>query len=228
MSLNSGESKLVEFNWTSKIGTYIFDAYVDVYNNVTESNEINNVGVGNKTVSSWETLYGNFSYNLILSNYNNNSYMNWTMNVPVGNSYFSDTDASYLPFDLLALNGASDLEQADSAMGLTGFNDSLKRLFDRNNDGSSDDEMSIEIAGSLITNIPIINSTNNSNFITGLLYDSNDGVGYDGTQDLVFITIINAASAGKYGSYDYEIRVPSRLESLKPGFDIVERLDELK
>ena len=131
-------------------------------------------------------------------------------------------------FDLLALNGASDLEQADAVLGLTGFEDSLVKLYDRNNDGSSDDFKTIEIAGSDIANIPIINSTNNSNFITGVLYDSSDGVGYDGSQDLIFITEVHHNQQGRYGIYDYEIKIPSPLEKLKGNFNLVSTLTELK
>ncbi|MCK5107867.1 MAG: hypothetical protein KAQ83_04010 [Nanoarchaeota archaeon] len=228
-SLTAGSSKLIEFNWTAKIGTYIFEAEVDIYNNITESNENNNALVENKSVSAWEILYGNYSYNLKLGSYNNDTYMNWTPTTPRGNLYYYDYDSSFYPFNLEPLNQSGDIAQADSALGLTGFNDSLARLFDRNSNGLADAFITIEISGSDVKNIPIINSTSGSDFITGILYDSADGAGgYDGSQDLIFITIINASANGKYGQYDYEVKVPAKLDELKAGLDLVHRLDELK
>ena len=60
------------------------------------------------------------------------------------------------------------------------------------------------------------NSINNSNFVTGILWDSSDDDGdYEfnesGKEDLVFVTQINTSSQGAYGIYDYELRVPARL-----------------
>ena len=229
LDIGADTSQLVNFSWVVKIGTYIFDAKADIYNNITETNETNNNRTENISVSAWEILYGNYSYNLKLGSYNNDTYMNWTPTTPRGNLYYYDYDSSFYPFNLRPLNQSGDIAQADSALGLTGFNDSLVRLFDRNLDGLADDFITVEISGSDIENIPIINSTSGSDFITGILYDSADGAGgYDGSQDLIFISVINASASGKYGTYDYEVRVPAKLDELKAGADLVTRLDELK
>ena len=73
-----------------------------------------------------------------------------------------------------------------------------------------------------VSNVPVVNSTNTSNFITGILWNSgdvNDG-GYNGTQDVIFITKVNHNARGKYDYYDYEINVPANLRAyIKPNND---------
>ena len=68
-----------------------------------------------------------------------------------------------------------------------------------------------------IQNVSVANSTNNSNFVTGILWDmSDENIGeYNGSQDLVFVTRINPAKQGAYGVYDYEIKIPSELKKYK-------------
>ena len=63
------------------------------------------------------------------------------------------------------------------------------------------------------------NSTNNTNFATGILWDSNDDSDgeYNETdrEDLVFAAEINKSQQGAYGVYDYELRVPAKLRDYK-------------
>ncbi|MCD4739915.1 hypothetical protein K8R43_01835, partial [archaeon] len=87
---------------------------------------------------------------------------------------------------------------------------------------------SFVVWGSLLTNVPVVDSTNNTNFTTGILWDSGDGgAEYNGSQDLVFVTEINANATGAYGTYDYELRLPSGLKKLVSGSDLVELYVEL-
>jgi hypothetical protein len=68
----------------------------------------------------------------------------------------------------------------------------------------------------LIQNIPVVNSTNTNKFLTGILWDTSDGnVEYNGTQDIVFVTQKNQTWEGKYGSYEYELRIPATLKNYK-------------
>ncbi len=67
-----------------------------------------------------------------------------------------------------------------------------------------------------VLSVPIVESTNTSAFVTGILWDAADDTGdgeYDAAdrEDLVFVTRINASQQGGYGTYDYEVRVPSML-----------------
>jgi hypothetical protein len=73
------------------------------------------------------------------------------------------------------------------------------------------------VYGKNISSIPIINSTNTSSFFTGILWDMTDPHPgeYNGSQDVVFLTSINQQQRGKYGVYDYEIRVPVLLREYR-------------
>ena len=78
---------------------------------------------------------------------------------------------------------------------------------------------SIKSYSRTITNIPVVNSTNTSNFITGILWDSSDLArdDYNGTQDIIFLTQANVKKQGKYGIYDYELKIPADLDDYKLG-----------
>ena len=226
INLTAQNSTIITFTWTAKQGLYNFKAYADIGNAVTESNETNNEKNVNYSISSYQIYYGHYNYTKILGNNNNDLMKEWDIKDIQGNIYYSDYDSIYSFNDLQPLTG-SDLQTADSALGMTYYNDSIKKLWDANNDNIPDATATFTIQGRTVANVPIINSTNNSNFITGILYDSADGATYDGSQDLIFITKLNYNKTGKYGTYDYEIRIPSNLKTLKPSTDLVQRIDEI-
>ena len=64
-----------------------------------------------------------------------------------------------------------------------------------------------------ISNVSVVNSTNSSNFQTGILWDASDSVNgnYSGTEDVIFISDVQKQLQGEFGIYDYEIKIPSRL-----------------
>ncbi len=224
----SGNSyELVNFSWTVKIGTYRFLANADYLDNVSESNESNNDYSENYTTSSWQVLYGNYNYTIDIGSASNYIFNRWSVTAPAGTVYFYDSDAVFDPWNLEPLNGTNDLSELDAALGLTGFSDSVSSLFDVDGDNISDRTGTFFISGSYVSGVPIINTTNTSSFVTGLMYDSGDGVGYDGSQDVVFVTSLNASHVGKYGTYDYEIRLPSPLKDMVGVQTSVSRTEEI-
>jgi hypothetical protein len=79
--------------------------------------------------------------------------------------------------------------------------------------------------------VPVVNSTNTSKFVTGILWDSSDlqRFDYNGTQDIVFITKVNIPTMGAYKVVDYEIKVPAYLRKYKAAtMDSVTFYTELK
>ena len=74
------------------------------------------------------------------------------------------------------------------------------------------------------------NSTNNTYFKTGILWDSSDSNPgeYNGSQDLVFVTKISPTTSGKYGISDFEMKIPSNLKQLVPPTDSVSFYFELR
>ena len=146
-----------------------------------------------------------------------------------GNIYAADTDTTLginwgflqaITRDTSGLSNANtlnDFEDIDVNVGLTTFVDSVNKTF--SSGGTPKSTNTFSVFGSSIFNVPIVDSTNNSNFITGILWDTDDSSNafYDATddEDLVFVTKINTNATGKYGNYDYEIRVPGDLTSYK-------------
>ncbi len=213
VSIAGGSGAQVNFSWVSSSGTYQFAAYADDKHEFTENDETNNVNYTNYSVSGWGVFYGYTNGTIILANSNSANFSTWLPTIMQGNLYFADYDSSIDFTQLEPLNDTNDFEEADSTMNMTAFNDSIKRLFDSNDDDVPDNLGTFIVYDKTITQVPFIKSTNTSSFVTGLLWDSSDGGSqYNGTQDLVFITVINDSKAGKYGVYDYEIKIPSKLQ----------------
>ncbi|NTV24030.1 MAG: hypothetical protein HGA85_06710 [Nanoarchaeota archaeon] len=132
---------------------------------------------------------------------------------------------SMQPIDFLSLqslgrdiNNATqddDFYEADANLSLSMFADSINRTF------FPGPRRDLIIYGRTVKSIPMYNSTNSSNFETGILWDTSDGgTEYDGSQDIIFLTVKNQTKAGKFGSYDYEMRVPASLKSRNGGGSI--------
>ena len=229
INVSANSSKTVDFAWTAQLGVHNFTVFVDSNNSFAEANESNNNLSRNHSISSYQIDYGKVDFSKFLSNAAMQTYKNWSVAKPTGTIYYADADASYFAFNLKPLNGTNDLVEADQALGMTYFNDSISNLWDSNHDGIPDRTATFWIAGVQVSNVPIINSTPGDPFITGIMWDSADGGSqYNGSQDLVFVTRINASTAGAYGTYDYEIRVPSRLKYQISGTNLVDRLTEIE
>ena len=220
-SIYAGNNTTLSFNWTARPGPWKFESFVDYKFNITELNETNNYLSKQLDISSWYTQYGIFNLSKVLADDNGVDAYSWNVSDSEGNVYLSDIDSNYLPFNLEPLNGTNDLTELDAALGTTYFNDSISNLFDQSR------TTSFNIGGTIISDVPFINSTNSSNFITGIFFDSNDNSEYTGVEDVVFITKINRNKNGKYGVYDYEIAVPVFLRELKGTDNRLKRVDEI-
>jgi hypothetical protein len=219
----------VSFTWTAELGIHRFTATADPDDLVDESNETNNVFAANFSISSYQIEYGEVDFSKFLSNAALASYRNWTVNAPSGVIFYADADASFFPGNLAPLNATGALTLADTALNMTYFNDSLSALWDTTLSGDPDQFATFRISSVDVDNVPVIPSTPGSPFITGIMWDTADGGAvFDGSQDLVFVTKINASSVGTYGTYDFEIRVPSRLKHQFAGTDLVTRFTQIE
>jgi hypothetical protein len=207
-------------------GPFTFFAVADpplaTNGSIREINETNNEGNITLNVAGWHHYYGNASGNIKLENSGNASNFLW--NVTGGNVYIVETGTSISWQDIYALGRDvndiamfNDFKEADTALNMTGYMDSINATFTYNHAPKQVAQFSVY--QTQIANVPIVNSTNSSNFITGILWDSSDLMisTFNGTQDLVFITEVNNGKQGKYGIYDYEIRVPAALDTYKLG-----------
>lgn len=154
-----------------------------------------------------------------------------------GNVLISDVDSivSYTCLVALGRNttggiAANDFTELDTILGSTTFNDSVQ-VFWATDASTPKQTISITAFNNLITDIPFINSTNSSNFITGILWDSSDDTNGEfdpiEQEDIVFIIPINDNQQGGYGIYDFEGKYPGLLREYEGATDEVSHYVEL-
>lgn len=187
-----------------------------------ETNEANNIASLMVNVSFYHIQYGKVNMNVSLANsLNMNQYLWETLNVS-GKVYAADID-SQIGFytlqslgrndsDLVALN---DFEELDYSLNSTNLTDSINTTWTQN--GAPVGLLNLSIYGIAVNNVPVVNSTNSSNFLTGILWDMSDGgMEYNRSQDIVFIAPVNFSQVGQYGTYDFEIKLPATLSRYTP------------
>jgi len=230
INISKYSSKTINFTWQATIGPSSIYAIVDpptsTNGSFDEWNETNNKISKNISVGAWEIFYGNILSTSKKALENNDSFglLRWSADFKSGNIYVVDYNSNINWNQLKAIgknttegDSSNDFSEIDSVLGMTNFNDSVYNLF--TDSGTPKNTTSFRVFGNLISSVPIINSTNNTNFVTGILWDSSDDTNeeYDSNEkeDLIFITEINKNKRGAYGTYDYEIRVPAKLREYK-------------
>ncbi len=178
----------------------------------------------------WHIYYGNWSARLLAADVSVTNFTKW--NSTEGFIYFADDDATIDWASLVAIGwkpGGSradddDFADLDDEFNAAPYEESITKLWDSDNDGEGDDERSVTVFGNSISGVPFANSTNNTNFKTGILWDSSDGgTEYDESQETVFFTFINMTRDCAYtDTCDYEIRIPGNLGGQVGGGDTVQ------
>ncbi len=222
-SLPLGTNATVNTTYIVKMGStniyVVVDPPLATNGSIVEANESNNLAYNIIIVGSYEIVIGNITGLLQLYDTTNMSLFDWNVsNYTNSNIYVVDSD-SIVKWDSLqavsrdTINGLQmdDFDEADTAMNMTQNPDSINTTWTEN--GGVRLSMGWVAYGNTINNVAIVNSTNTSNFVTGILWDYNDPNNgeYNGTQDVVFITKVNENKTGMYGVYDFEIRVPAML-----------------
>ncbi len=225
IDLAVGTSINVNASWSAVIGTRDIYVIVDpplVTNGmIDELNETNNNGTAGLNISSWHTIVGDALGNFVLYDTANVSIFSWTVtNATTTNFFVTDADSSISWSNLTAIsrdtNGdfsLNDFEEIDIILNMSSYIDSINNTFTLNN--NLRDAANITIFNRNILNIPLVNSTNSTNFITGILWDANDNTNseYDviDKEDIVFVTQVVPKTMGAYGTYGFEIKVPAKL-----------------
>ncbi|MCW8966038.1 MAG: hypothetical protein OQK82_05040, partial [Candidatus Pacearchaeota archaeon] len=187
-----------------------------------EWNEENNYASKSLNVGSWQFFYGDISsseYSLMDSN--SSQILKWNAdNFEDGSIFISDSESIISWPSLVAVgekaNGGSafeDFSEIDFILNMTGFSDSVHKIYTEG--GSVRNVSDYFVFGKEINDVAVVESINSSNFVTGILWDSNDDT--DGNysvfdkEDLVFVSKIRKNTLGTYGVVDYELRVPAKL-----------------
>lgn len=210
----------IGINWNAEIGPNNLFVFADIGDLVVESNESNNKANLSLDITSWQEFYGDVFIDKLLSDGGLFNLSGWGANGVFGGNIFvtdlgSDIDWSNLQAIGIDSNNNSvegDFEDLDVLFGSEGYVDSINNTF------SSYGLVNFTVHKKVIADVRVVNSTNNSNFFTGILWDmSDDGNGqFDPSEkeDIVFATQINLGKDGKYGTNDYEIKIPVRLRDL--------------
>ncbi|MFH0978155.1 MAG: CARDB domain-containing protein [Candidatus Woesearchaeota archaeon] len=225
INISRGKVAYVAASWHAKVGQntifVLVDPPIETNGSIMEIREDNNLANITVYVPMWQIFYGSLYGQLLLDTTGDSSLVRWS-NITdfFGNVYVADSDSrvSWSSLSALSLNlsfqaNLSDFQVLDNALNTSAFNDSINRSF-LGRQGSPD-RRTFTVFDLNITGVPVINSTNTSNFVTGILWDSSDlAIGhYNGTQDIVFVGNVQHAQ-GSHGIYDYEVRIPAYLRSL--------------
>ena len=193
-----------------------------------EWNETNNKANKSISVGGWHFVVGSVTsqseYELA-ANSTNSNIIKWSaVNYNYGNLYVADYESTVSWRSLQAIgknitggnSSTDDFSEIDALLNMTTFIDSVSNIY-TNGSGVPLNTSSFTIFNRFVNEVPVTNSTNNTNFITGILWDASDDASGDGEysqadkEDLVFVSKVNKNAQGKYGIYDYEMRIPARL-----------------
>jgi hypothetical protein len=231
VNISSASSTVVQQDWTAKVGEYdiyvVVDPPVDTNGSIEESDETNNYAYSTITVSLWTTFVGNVTGTLALLTETNYTLLLWNVTDTTSSLiYVTDTDSNPSFSSLVAFGRnttgsymTDDFIELDNELNSTSYPDSINLSF--TSGGNPVAQQTFTVFGNPITNVPVVNSTNSSTFVTGMLWDSSDDSNsnnqFDNTsdEDVVFVTMANQTQPGRYGTYDYEIKVPASLKDFK-------------
>ncbi|MBS3110332.1 hypothetical protein J4227_07425 [Candidatus Woesearchaeota archaeon] len=226
-SLQPGENITVNTTVTLDIGDFSIFVQVDRSNLVSEEIETNNKANRTGNVGAYQIIYGNLSGDLVLS-LNASKIFRWDFSNSTSGTVFAiDSDSQVVWSSLKALginstdeNSTNDFYELDSGLLMGNLTDSINVTW--TDHGIPLNRTNLTIFGKTVINVPLVNTTNTSVFSTGILWDSTDAPAaeYNGTQDVIFIAPINKAQPGRYGTYDFEMRIPARLRQyIQPDLD---------
>ncbi len=234
-SLPIGSNITVSIYYNATIG--LQQIYVLVNGSNTESNYTNNKAHKDFWVGLFEIFAGSSANDLHIGDAGFISAFSWNETNVTGSNVFvvdSESNIVFTRLQALGINisngtsaGANDFAELDTKLGTTLLNDSINRTF--TSTGVPKTYGSIVAFKNTINNVSIINSTNTASFITGILWDTSDGGSfYNGSQDIVFVTVMNQSKVGQYGTYDYEIAVPAKLRDYINGGGTITFYAEIK
>lgn len=227
VNITANSNITLAINWVAEMGTHFIFVTIDPENSISESNENNNIANKSLTIGSWMLYYGKINSTIYLALIQNMSFTKWFEENITGNLYVTDTDTNngiswtdLIPIrqNISGINNSNthnDYDEIDLILGTENNTDSVNTTFTLNNIPRTYENFTVFSAN--LENVSIDNSTNTSDFVTGILWDSSDSSNayYDLSEkeDLIFVTKINKNKNGRFGIYDYEIKIPAFLRN---------------
>jgi hypothetical protein len=232
LTLNINESANITINYTLGLNDTFFYVLVDVplatNGTIRESNESNNNASRFVHVGFWEFVVGNTYDRLTMTDITNQTIYDWLVSNASGSKLFVadiDSNINWRNLRALGINSSNqsspmDFNTLDVALGSATYSDSVNKTYTLG--GIPLETTSYTIFTRSVDYVPVVNSTNNSNFKTGILWDYGDGgARYLGTQDVLFVSPINKNTPGYNATVDYELRIPATLRAYKAGQNLV-------
>ncbi len=199
--------------------------------NFTTVDEANGTEIRNDsdayTFPLWAFYFGQILGNLTLRTPANRTLFYWQFTNFTGNIFVADADSQINWLSLFPIGikndsvtiAANDFNETDLVLNITETrNDSIMDLFSSNGTHALNFS-SFNIFGRLLNNASVAQSTNTSNYLTSMLWDMSDSTDTEFNlterEDLVFVSQILVNKTTINGTYDYEIRVPSKLNTYK-------------
>jgi len=222
-SLASLETKTVNTTHNLIIGPNNIYVLVDEKNVINETDLTNNKANNTLNLELYQYYYGNTTSDIVLAKSDYSLFLGYPNNTGIkGHVFFADADSEISFQDLQAITRntdgnlvAGDFSAIDEVMNTTHLSDSIRRTWG----GGTETPLqtrTFNVSSGIIHNVPVVPSTEYEDFVTGILWDTSQDTGnlrYDSADKevIVFITELNHAKQGKYGVYDFEIRVPATL-----------------
>jgi hypothetical protein len=239
-TLAVGDNMTVAVNYSPILGYneifVVVDPPTTTNGSIAEENESNNRASSSFFVGLYQTYAGNTSglIQLEKGSINKTIYVWDVANLTGSNIFVTDLEATPNFFTLQAIGrnttnetAMNDFTDVDTKLGSTNYTDSINNTYTLA--GAPKEERLFNLFSKPMNNVPVINSTNTSNFKTGMVWDTSDGgVEYNGTQDLIFISEINQQKEGSQGTYDFEVKVPALLRNYNAAGSVVAFYTELK
>ncbi len=223
---NSNEKiELSEMNNSIYSGVFTNTSYIGQYNVTFFANDTFDNINDTETISFWiekspyHLFYGNASSNIklgkeqmVLFDYGP---------AEIKNMYFADIDSDYSFSDLQAIGrkvdgtpSTGDFSKLDEVFSMENYSTSFTRKW-ASDDSSPKNTETFNIYGMEVENVPVINSTESGNFVTGILWDTGgsdtDEFSVNERQDIVFITRYTPQTQGLHGIYGFEALIPGNL-----------------
>jgi len=240
LNVSASEMVVISEPWIAEIGLNNITVIADPANLISESNENNNMASAEISIDAYHTYYGTLR-SFIGLGIDSDFLLN---HEKIGcNLLVADTDSNVDFSSLQAIGrrknvgpALNDFIDIDTLLGMTNFDDSISALWTLYGQFSFQifklfprEVETFTLFGTNITNVPVINSTNSSAFRTGILWDTSDDTGgffgqFDTVdrEDIVLVTKAGPLQQGKFGIYNYEIKVPSLIRDYKPGSSTVD------
>lgn len=223
--LINGENTTINITYSPIIGSnnifVILDPPLATNGSIIEENETNNKANKQFSIGLYQVYAGNTTELLKLEKMSiNRTIFEWSVENATGSNIFvTDIEATpdfnnlqAVTRDINNVFKSDDFSEIDARLGSTNYTDSVNNTFASN--GIPKETMQFTVFTTQINDVPVINSTNTTNFKTGILWDKSDGgIEYNGTQDIVFISEIKKQQEGGLGIYDFEIKVPALLRN---------------